>query len=358
MNRLIRVAAFTLAAAALPGQQKTPPAEPPQYFDPPTFIAAGVTDGANRGGHGSDVVLRSSEALARAAANLSSGPPAPATGQWLRESVAKDPDNAELHHSLGDVEEKAGNPLEALRQYQRAVELKASEPHLFDLGAELLKHRAAEQAAEVFTRGARLFPRSTRMLLGSAVACYSRGEYEQARERFFEAADVDPVDPTPYLFLGKAQADEIVQSLGFALRMERFATLHPESAWAGYYYALSLWKRAGDADAAAQRARARPLLERAVQLDPRMGAAWLQLGILYAEVNDYAKAVSSWQNAVSSDPTMEEAHYRLGQAYRRMGEQAKAKAEIEHYEQLSRESAERVELERAAIKEFVFALQK
>ena len=44
------------------------------FFDEPKFIVAGVTDAMNRGGHGSDVVLRSAEALSAATASLTNGP--------------------------------------------------------------------------------------------------------------------------------------------------------------------------------------------------------------------------------------------------------------------------------------------
>jgi tetratricopeptide (TPR) repeat protein len=71
-------------------------------------------------------------------------------------------EKAELHHLLGEVDEKLGSPLEAVREYQRAAELNPSESNLFDWGAELLMHRAVEPALEVFTNGNRLFPRSVR----------------------------------------------------------------------------------------------------------------------------------------------------------------------------------------------------
>jgi tetratricopeptide (TPR) repeat protein len=124
---------------------------------------AGVTQATNGGVHGSDTVWRLTEALAKATASLSQ----------------------ELHGR----DEKLGNALEAVREYQRAAELNPSESNLFDWGAELLTHRAADPAIEVFTRGNRLFPRSARMLLGLAVACYARGSYDQAARHFFEAAD-------------------------------------------------------------------------------------------------------------------------------------------------------------------------
>ena len=62
-------------------------------------------------------------------------------------------DKAEVHHLLGDVQEKLGNSLEAVREYQRAAELDPSEAYLFDWGSELLLHHAPEPALEVFTQG-------------------------------------------------------------------------------------------------------------------------------------------------------------------------------------------------------------
>jgi tetratricopeptide (TPR) repeat protein len=62
-------------------------------------------------------------------------------------------EKAEPHHLLGEVDEKLGNPLEAVQEYQRAAELNPNESNLFDWGAELLMHRAVEPALEVFTKG-------------------------------------------------------------------------------------------------------------------------------------------------------------------------------------------------------------
>jgi tetratricopeptide (TPR) repeat protein len=301
----------------------------PQFFDQPTFIVAGVTDPSQRGGHGSDPVLRSAENLAKSTAAL-------------RSSAAK----------------KEGNALETVRELQHAAELDPSEPNLFNWGTELLTHRAADQAIEVFTEGHRLFPRSTRTLLGLAVALYSRGSYDQATQRFFEAADLNPTDPEPYLFLGKMSSGAITESDGFAARLQRFARLHPENAWANYYYAASLWKSwkgAGDTSTLTQ---VQTLLETAVRLDPHLGAAYLQLGIVFAEQNNLPKAISAYQSAIATaSPSMEEAHYRLAQAYRKTGAALKAQKELELYQQLSQQSAQQLERERAEIQQFVFELK-
>jgi tetratricopeptide (TPR) repeat protein len=323
MSRPIIIAALALAAALF-GQSQSSQA-PPQYFDEPNFIVAGVADPSQRGGHGSDPVLRSAEALARETASLRTGP------------------------SAADAAEKQGNALEAARELQRAAELDPSERNLFDWGTELLTHRAADQAVEVFTNGHRLFPRSTRMLLGLAVALYSRGSYDQAAPRFFEAADLNPSDPAPYLFLGKISNGPITHSGGYAERLERFARLHPENAWANYYYAATLTRTSP---------KARALLEKAVRLDPKLGDAFLLLGIVYADEGNLTKAISAYKSAIDATPPMEEAHYRLAQAYRKTGEPAKAQKEIGLYQELSRQAAQKLERERAEIQQFVFGLKR
>jgi tetratricopeptide (TPR) repeat protein len=139
---------------------------------------------------------------------------------------------------LGDIEEKSGNP-SAVRQYQRAAELDPSEPYFFDWGSELLLHRAVEPAIEVFNKGNRSFPRSARMLVALGVAWYSNGSYDQAAQRLCEASDLNPGDPKAYLFLGKIQSVETMQSECSTERLARFMRLQPENALA-YYYAVNL----------------------------------------------------------------------------------------------------------------------
>ena len=59
------------------------------------------------------------------------------------------------------------------------------------------------------------------------MALYSRGSYDQAAQRFFEAADLDPSDPAPYLFLGKISSRAITNRAGYAAT---YAALRPASS--------------------------------------------------------------------------------------------------------------------------------
>jgi tetratricopeptide (TPR) repeat protein len=333
-------------------------ADAPAFFDEPTFIVAGVTASSNSGGHGSDTVLRSAEALSKATTALSQ--PGNASTQSiasLREAIAREPATAEPHHALADAEERAGNSLEAVHEYERAAELDASERNLFDWGAELLLHRASEPATEVFLRGNRLFPRSVRVLLGLAASYYARGMYDQATARFFEATDLNPDDSSPYLFLSKVQSRSITEIDGFVERLARFAKLHPEVAWADYAYAASLWKRGNGTLDASGVAEVRSLLEKAIRLDPNLAAAHLELGIVLAAEKKLPEAIAAYQQAIRIDPTLEEAHYRLAQAYERIGNAPKAREEIEIHARLAKESQEKFDRERREIQEFVIELR-
>src|ERR1700687_274877 len=343
---------LTLESTKASTSQSAPPVKPatgkpseqsPKYFDEPQFTVAGVTQATNSGGHGSDTVLRTTEALAKATVSLSkessvgSNPTtSDVTESSLRDAVTRNPKDPELHHLLANVEEKLGNPLDAVREYQRAAELDPSEPHLFDWGSELLTHRALEPATEVFTKGGRLFPKSVRMLVALGVAWYARGSYDQAAQCLVNASDLTPDNPTPYIFLGRMQTVEGTPSEGSVERLRRFAELQPDNALANYYYAVSLWKQPASAvdpgrdnDRDTERsARVESLLQHAVHLDPKLGAAYLQLGILYSQRKDFSRAISAYEKAIEVSPeevnpeldeTLEVSHYRLAQAYLRTG---------------------------------------
>jgi tetratricopeptide (TPR) repeat protein len=296
------------------------------FFDEPNLIVAGVTDPVSHGGHGSDTVRRSAEALAQATASLGAA-------------------------------EKPGSALEAARAYQRAAEAGPSESNLFDWGTELLIHRAPEQAAEVFEKGHRLFPRSQRMLLGLAAAGYAHGDYDRSAHSFFEACDLNPADPGPYIFLGKVQSIEIVQLQGYLDRLARFQKLHPDSAWANYYYAVALWKQRKGPEDSQTPARVQKLLQNAVRLDPALGAAYLQLGVVYSAQKGDTRAIAAYQKAIAVSPEMDEPHYRLGQAYERTGQKEKARQELDTYEEMSKKLQQRIERERSEIQQFVFELR-
>jgi len=272
-------------------------------------------------------------------------------------------DTAELHHLLAEVQEKLGNSLQAVREYQRAAELDPSETYLFDWGSELLLHHAPEPAFEVFIKGNRLFPKSIRMLIAIGATWFARGSYYEAVERICEASDLDPHDPVPYLFLGKIESAQTPPSEALVEKLHRFVTLQPDDADANYFYALGFWKRRKTPADATALAQVEQLLNKAIHLNSKFAAAYLQLGIVHFDQGDLSRAISDYQQAIQAgDQTQihadaEEAHYRLAQAYRQIGAADKAKAELRLYDQTVQESAQQSERERHEIRQFVYTLR-
>lgn len=354
----------TIDLALQPARTAVPaPALKPSFFDQPQFTVAGVTDTTSLGGHGSDTVVRARETLAKETVTLgkdSAGTASVGDYERQRESIqsllARE-DKPAFHHSLAEVQENLGNSLEAVREYQRAAEMDPREAYLFDWGSELLLHHAPEPALEVFTRGHKLFPQSVRMLVGVGAAWFARGSYEQAVQRISEASDLSPKDPMPYLFLGMMQAAQTAPTPEAVQRLHRFVTQQPESAEANYYYAVGLWKRGEAQQDSGRAAEIEALLSKAIRLDPKYPAAYLQLGIVHSEQKNYPQAISDYQQAILADPKMEEAHYRLAQTYRRIGDGAKAEAELQIYNRVTKESEQKTERERHEIRQFVYTLR-
>jgi len=322
-----------------------------KFSDEIHFNVAGVSDPSNLGGHGSDTVLRTKETLAKETASLNREAAIP-VGPNSNAHPAENAANA--HVRLAEAAESAGRPLDAVREYQEAAELQPSEAHLFAWGADLLLHRAFEPAIEVFAKGHRLYPSSDRTLLGLSVATYDQGRMEEGKKLLLEACDLDPADPGPYLFLGTVLETEKITPPGWTERFKRFASAHAQDALAHYYYAVALAK---DEPGPENLVTIESELTRAVALDPKLGDAYTQLGILCVRQVDFPSAISFFQKAIQTTPLADEAHYRLAQAYAHMGEAEKASKETELFKQISEQKKNEAERERHKIQQFVYTLR-
>lgn len=401
-----------------------------QFADDPNFAIAAVTDWTAAGGHGSDSILRASEALTQQAVNLNPGSRADVKGvvpseeraseSELRAALAKDPDgfavnyrlgrfyvqvgryddaiprlqaayraepsnfddefdlaqslkmvgdaaqaqehvrhllarrpNAYLHHLEGELDEKLGNPLSAVREFQEAASEDPSEENYFAWGSELLFHRAIWQAKEVFDEGVKLYPQSVRMLTARGAALFAGALYDQAALDVCKASDLDPESAEPYLFMGKIGIAAPDPLPCVVAKLERFEQLQPANSLANFYYAMALWKQQEHATDPQIIRRVKDMLTRAVTLDPKCADGYLQLGNLSAGQNQWEKAVALYLKAIHANPDLSEAHYRLGVAYERTGEKAKASEQFQLHDALAKEQAAEIQRQRLAIKQFV-----
>ena len=352
-----------------------------EFSDEPSFTVAGVTDRSNLGLHGSDTTARTSDSLARETSRLKDedAEKIPHTGATpsqkyrtatdletkgdfsrardLTQKALASGDDAEGHHLLGDLDEKMNDPLAAVREYERAARMYPSEQNYFDWGSELLLHKAAQPAVEVFSKGAGLHPQSARMLAGLGAAQYAGRSYEDAASSLCKASDLRPDEAAPYLFLGQVEKTVNTPLPCAEEKLAKFAERQPASAAANYYYALSLMKLDKAAHDAENSQAAQTLLEKSVRLDPKFGAAYVELGALAFQRGDIAQAIKNYQQAIAVNPQLSEAHYRLSLAYKRSGDDAGARREMEAYQSVEKAESAQADEQNRDLKQFLVILK-
>jgi tetratricopeptide (TPR) repeat protein len=265
--------------------------------------------------------------------------------------------SADLHRLAGELDEKLGDPLAAVQEEEQAVRLDPSEQNYFEWGSELLLHRAVWQAAEVFRNGARLYPKSPRMLTALGASLFAAALYDEAALRLCDASDLNPADSKPHIFMGKIDREAPTPLPCVEQKLARFLQKEPDSPLANYLYAMAVWKRQELQPDPLALQQVETLLTKAVKIDRNCVDAYLQLGILYSSQHNYEKAIGFYTKAIELDTQSGEAHYRLGVAYDRTGEPTKAKAEFLLHDEIEKQNAAAVERQRREIKQFLVVLQ-
>ena len=262
-------------------------------------------------------------------------------------------ETADLRRVSAELYEMANDPLGAVREFERAVVLDPTETNYFEWGSELLLHRAVWQAQEVFQRGTNAYPRSARLLAALGAALFAGARYDEAALRLCDASDLNPADTEPYLFMGKIEIAAPTPLPCVEQKLARFAQLHPDSSLANYFYAMALWKEHAQKPDSTSSTQVEALLAKAVAIDPKCADAFLQLGVLYASQQDFAKAIGFYTKAIEANPELAEAHYRMGVAYDRTGQSDLAKQEFQLHDSLRKKQAATVDAQRREVKQFL-----
>ena len=329
----------------------SPPIQAMTFADKPNFTVAGVTDWTAVGGHGSDSSLRTSEALANETLTLKSDNPGSSTTGMVGNAR-----KAEMHRVAGERDEKSGDPLAAVHEFEEAARLDPSEQNYFAWGSELLLHRAVWQAQEVFQKGSDTYPKSARTLTGLGAALFASAKYDEAALHLCAASDLKPADPEPYIFMGKIEIAAPNPLECVEEKLARFVREQPGNSLANYYYAMAILKRQQQSADKQALQQAESLLMKATTIDAKFADAYLQLGILSAAERSFEKAINLYTKAIEVDPQLGEAHYRLGVAYDRVGMSAEAKQQFRLHDEIKKREAEAVERQRREVKQFVVVL--
>ena len=274
----------------------------------------------------------------------------------ISQAVASRP-SAALYDTLGELQEESGHYVEAVQNYQRAVELDSNnEQYYFDLGLEYLSHFTFGPAAEVFQVGTKKFPTSSRQFLGLGFSHYAVREYSQAADAFTTALEIDPESPAVFR-AWNSMLDSLAPNDWKPLlpRLEKLAAAHPQSADLAFCYGAALFRSEVAKGKEAALNRPEELLEKATRLQPEFPAAHLELGALYAARKLNQKAVAEYLEVIRQNPQSEVPHYRLGQLYREMNKLDDASAELTKYQELARVRQEKLKQNRSSIQQFIIS---
>lgn len=142
-----------------------------------------------------------------------------------------------------------------------------------------------------------------------------------AIQQFRAAVKADPKEPNVHFGLGyllwrQSQFEEAAKE--FEAELVNVPDNAQAMAFLGNSYMHT--NRSGEA---------LPLLEKAVQIEPRLERAHLDLGVLYSDRDRKEDAVRELQEAARLSPEDPEAHWRLARLYQAMGKKEEAKAEFQ-----------------------------
>jgi tetratricopeptide (TPR) repeat protein len=191
----------------------------------------------------------------------------------LSRAVQYMPGDATAHNNLGNALARAGQFVDAIDCYRRALKLR---PHFVEASNNLAQAHDG---------------------LGGEWA--AQGEWEKAAVCFQQAVDIDPSFFEAHCNLGNAwrttgRIERSLQSYDRALQiMPRFAEAHCNRA-----IALRLLGRTVEAQTACSSA---------LEINSRFAAAFIVLGELSADSGDFIEAERHFRRAISIEPEMPEA---------------------------------------------------
>ncbi len=211
------------------------------------------------------------------------------------DTVAKRPENARGHTSLGYVLAGMGREKEATEQYRIAVGLDPPTATAFvNLGAAVARKGNREQALEYFRRALEIYPLYGEAHSDLAGLLTDMGRYEEALSHASVAVSVRPDYPPAWFNLGTLLArngknQEAVEAL------ERTIALDAGLVEARVNLAM-LYRSMKEPDLAATQAR------KAVEMSPGLAHAWRVLGEALAETGDHRRAGAAYARSLLLDP--------------------------------------------------------
>ncbi len=248
----------------------------------------------------------------------------------IEKAVQDDPRNAAAYTQQGAVYSRMEKRSMAFASYKKAVDVDPEyAPAYFDLGVLYYNGEDFNNALVAYRNVVRIEPQNYKAHANLA------STYRQL-ERFPEAnAQYKLAEP------GNRQNAELYSEWGFCLgktlewdkaaeRLEKAKSLNPDAidqanvGWAYYNQAEDLKKQDRDEEAEAIFAKSKEASQKAVEIDPKLDAAYLNLGSANNSTGDYQAAKTALDEALNLRKDWVPAMNQLGLSYRGMNDLAGA----------------------------------
>jgi tetratricopeptide (TPR) repeat protein len=264
----------------------------------------------------------------------------------ILESLHNQRDTGEIENLLGEVYEKKGQYLEAVRAFQKATELEpANEGYRFDFAYELLAHKNFDAAVAVAAPAVNEFSNSLRLRLALGVAYFGVQRFDRSSEVLLDTAKKFPDSEMALRLLAMTVDISPTEPQQVLALISGYLKRHPGQFWPYYFMGRKAYRN-GDFHSALA------LLKQSVTRAPNDADSQFELGNAYFQLERWTEAIQSYQRAVQIKPDLAEAYYRLFRAYRQSGQPAKAKEALRIFQKVKPKDAE------SPVMQFVYTLQK
>ena len=251
--------------------------------------------------------------------------------QLIRAAVKQEPQNAPARRMLADLLRQSARFGEAKRLY---LKLQAEQPKELEPFVGLAELAASEgRHDEIFAwlaKAHRAIRPTVENLIALAHHYQDWDDFADADAVSAEALRLAPEDENAML-----QRASILVQHGEALEsrklLENLAAQHPQNGYACRLLAVVL---TNPTDPHQDFARARVLLEKAAELNPRDDAVYRVAAVVYRKLHLYRLAAQCYDALLKLDPSSLDGRYGLGQVYALLGRADWSREQLAIYAQL------------------------
>lgn len=281
--------------------------------------------------------------------------------QLLDAKIKKDPKNAELYYSRGEIFYEMGNTKEALFNCQQAIKYKKTEVKYYILEADIFFSRGETTLAfNALQDAIKIDNKSQEAYLKIAEISLDLQDYKRCLENITKVIELDKTNARAFFMRGyvmketgdtiravndykkaielKSDYEQPFEELGllYAEKGDGLAVdylkstikINPKNVHA--MYALAMFYQDHNAEQ-----QALDMYQRILKIKPDHADAIHNVGwINYQYKKDYTTALDCFSKAIRADSTFYQAWYNRAKTYEKLGQQDKAQEDYKKAEQL------------------------